>query len=149
MSRPVLVGESNPYGGDPYYALYPSPDGCSGHRLCRLILGMSRRAYLDTFERVNLVDGKWNMRDARRKAADLITEYADGGRLILLGAKVCSAFDLRFEPFEVYDLCGIDVAVLPHPSGLCRLWNVAGAFARARAAVLAVAPELPLSGGQE
>jgi hypothetical protein len=55
LSKPLLVGEVNPYGGDPYYALYPAPDGCSGHRLCYLILGMRREDYLESFERINLV----------------------------------------------------------------------------------------------
>lgn len=46
-SKPLLVGESNPYRSDPHFALYPAPDGCSGHRLCRLILKMGRRDYLE------------------------------------------------------------------------------------------------------
>jgi hypothetical protein len=47
MEKIVLVGESNPYGADPYYALYPAPDGSAGHRLCCLVLGMTRKAEQD------------------------------------------------------------------------------------------------------
>ena len=50
--KPTLVGESNPYGGNDDYALYPAPNGCSGHRLCLLILGMDPEDYLEAFERL-------------------------------------------------------------------------------------------------
>lgn len=123
MNKPVLVGESNPYGRDPYYALYPAPDGCSGHRLCVRILGMRRAEYLAAFDRVNLCDGPWSIADAAGKADAL-----RGGRLILLGAKVCRAFRVPFRPFEESE-AGL---VLPHPSGLCRLWNVPGNIEAAR-----------------
>ncbi len=125
-----LVGESNPYGFDPYYALYPAPDGCSGHRLCCLILGMQRRAYIDLFYRVNLCVGKWSAKAARERAEALLT---CPGRWVLLGAKVSAAFKVPFVPFEISE--GGTILVLPHPSGLCRLWNEPGAIDRARAAM--------------
>lgn len=137
-AKPLLVGESNPYGRDPYFALYPAPDGCSGHRLCCLILGMRRTEYLRVFERKNLCDGKWTMREARVAAAELRTWKAP---LILLGAKVARAFEFdSFEPFTVAD--GGKTLVLPHPSGLCRMWNEPGAFQRARLLVAEVCPEI-------
>lgn len=134
----TLVGESNPYGADPYYALYPAPDGCAGHRLCTLVLGMHRRAYLDTFERVNLCDGKWSMPSARKRAQEL---WVKPVKYILFGSKVARAWEVDpWEPFTVID--GGTTLLLPHPSGLCRLWNEPGAFERARAAVAAFAPEI-------
>lgn len=54
MSKVTLIGESNPHSYTPYHALYPSPEGCSGHRLCCLILGMRPLDYLEVFNRVNL-----------------------------------------------------------------------------------------------
>jgi hypothetical protein len=136
--KPMLVGESNPYGADPAFALYPAPDGCSGHRLCGLVLGMSRRDYLDAFERRNLCVGKWRMRVARASAQALRTWPAP---LILLGAKVARAFE--FDPFEPWTLGdGGKTVILPHPSGLCRLWNEPGAFTRAQLLVVAACPEL-------
>lgn len=134
--KPIIVGESNPYGGDDYYALYPVPDGCSGHRLCCLILGMRRHDYLEAFERTNLVQGKWGMRAARLRAAEL------RGRLILLGSKVSMAFGVEFMPFSRYREPERDLLVLPHPSGLCRLWGEPDAFRKARAALADFAPEL-------
>lgn len=136
--RPLLVGESNPYGGDPRYALYPAPDGCSGHRLCCSILGMRRADYLMAFERANLCVGKWSLRTARVRAGELRTWPAP---LILLGAKVARAFEFNpFEPFTVAD--SGKTLVLPHPSGLCRLWDHPGAIHRARLLVSEVCSDL-------
>ena len=44
--------------------------------------------------------------------------------------KVCSGFGIPFRPFEVF---GKNRIVLPHPSGLNRMWGEPGAFDRARA----------------
>lgn len=140
MPKPILVGESNPYGADPYYALYPSPDRSAGHRLCTMILGMQRKTYLDFFDRVNLCAGKWSIKEAREKAAEISAfRKAHGGVIIMCGSKVASGFGIPFEPFTRR---GDSVAILPHPSGLCRLWLEKDAIAKARAIVLEVIPEL-------
>lgn len=148
--RPTLVGEQNPYGDDPHFALYPAPAGCAGDRLCRLVLGMRRAAYLREFDRVNLCDGPWSERDAWDRAERLLGEAGAGDRrLILLGAKVCGAFGVPYRPFQQVDgmLC------LPHPSGRSRAWNAPDAFERGRVAVaqfvLAVAPLLGAADGEE
>lgn len=137
MGKPILVGESNPYGDDQAFALYPAPDGCSGHRLATLILGMSRKDYLDSFERRNLCAGPWSIKHARQVAQSI---WEQPGRFILLGSKVCSAWQTPFEPFKIFD--GGTCAILPHPSGLCRLWGNPGAIEMARKVVLTIAPEL-------
>lgn len=138
--KPLLIGECNPYGADPYYALVPYPDGCAGHRLCHLILGMTEDDYLERFERVNLCHGKWSMPAARARAREI---WEQPGRFILLGAKVCAAWQTPFVPFEISD--GGTALVLPHPSGLCRLWHQPGMFQKARTAVaaFALAPDTP------
>lgn len=136
--KPLLVGELNPYGADPYFALYHLPREASGNRL-RLILGLEDNEYLDKFDRVNLSEGRWSLRTARLRA-NAILGGEPRSALVLLGAKVCSAFSLPFWPFTVqrsacaWDEGGVPVAVLPHPSGLSRLWNVEGADERARSA---------------
>jgi hypothetical protein len=141
MTKPLIVGEWNPYPDkDDAFALYPSPEGCSGHRLCCLILGMRRATYLESFDRCNLVNGeKWTMKAARAKATELAEKRP---RVILLGSKVCSAFGVPFKPFEVAESPLKFAIVLPHPSGLCRLWNLDNAFAKARDAVAAFVPEV-------
>ena len=140
-SKVILVGESNPYGADPYYALYPCPDGCAGHRLCRLVLNMTRCTYLAAFERVNLCAGKWSIKEARARAEEI--GYLND-RVVLLGSKVSAAFGVAFEPFTIkrQSDTGQALAILPHPSGLCRLWNEPQAFERARLTVYQLAPEL-------
>lgn len=144
--KPLLVGEANPYGGDPSFALYPDPPGCAGHRLCHKIMGLDQDEYLERFERVNLCPTAWSMRTARQRAGDLARASSDR-TLVLFGAKVAAAFDLQFEPFEKFGAvrprAGADrplsaqdwvphFVVLPHPSGLSRAWHVPGAYERAR-----------------
>jgi hypothetical protein len=129
--KPILVGELNPYGADPRHALFPLPAGASGDRL-REILGMGLGEYLRTFDRVNLCVGKWSLREARRKAGELL---ADHSTLILLGARVCAAFSHPYRPFRIWRLPARTFVVLPHPSGRCRAWNEPSATARAREVV--------------
>lgn len=134
MRRAVLVGEQNPYGGDPEFALYPAPDGCSGERLCRLVLGTTRRRYLDLFERRNLCSGPWKMAEAVAEAVRIRSTFI-GCAVVLLGAKVSRAFRLDFEPFTVVRPSPVSrgcFIILPHPSGLNLMWNAPGAFERAR-----------------
>lgn len=142
VQKPILVGEANPYGGDPQFALYPAPDGCSGHRLCTLILGMSRRSYLDSFERVNLCPQKWDARVAIASALRLEGRVGYP-RFILLGAKVCRAFLVPFRPFTQRNTSArTQILILPHPSGLSRSWNDPNAVGRARRAMSEFCPEL-------
>lgn len=132
MAKVLLVGESNPYGSDPRFALYPAPPGCAGARLCA-ILGLTDGEYLRTFDRCNLLVGReWPIAAARRAASDLTAEYR-----ILLGARVAAAHGLTFEPFCNVQDNGWRGVILPHPSGRSRLWNYwPQAQARARALVL-------------
>jgi hypothetical protein len=56
--------------------------------------------------------------------------------LVLLGAKVSAAFGLAFTPFVTLQRIVPDghcqAVILPHPSGLCRLWHRPGAVEEAR-----------------
>ncbi len=133
--RPLLVGESNPYGADPRFALYPEPAGCAGARLCHVILDMTADEYLAAFDRVNLLDcPRWSLPASREAAQRLLDRGQD---LVLLGARVAHAFDPAWGAFSEYRAAGLRVLVLPHPSGRCRAWNEPGAVERARAAVRA------------
>lgn len=147
--KPLLVGEANPYGGDPEFALYPSPPGCAGDRLCRLVMALDSDDYLARFDRANLCARSWKLTEARSRAAVLGDEYLDVP-IVLLGAKVCLAFGVAFKPFSVVDAINLiqrsDVSgtpeapigwtpqyvILPHPSGLSRSWSVSGSYERAR-----------------
>lgn len=124
MTKPILVGEANPYGGSPEFALWPDPPNCSGWRLCHRIFNMQTTEYLRAFDRVNLCPHRWSMPMARDRAHHI--KATMGGPLILLGSKVCSGFDIAFQPFTVQtSILGPDreVLILPHPSGRSTAWN--------------------------
>lgn len=119
MSKVLLVGESNPYGTAPEFALYPAPQRSAGYRLCVEILQLPRKAYLETFDRCNLIEGpKWSVPRAR-EAAGRLTHT----RRVLLGAKVAAAHGVDFKPFTRLAHAGWRGVILPHPSGRCRLWD--------------------------
>lgn len=133
-AEPVLVGEMNPYGGDPFFALYCEPPNSAGGRLQRRVLGLPRWNYLE-IKRRNLCTGKWSRPKARGAAAALTQLFPyPGHKIVLLGSKVCDAFHVAYQPFSTAERGDIEYyVILPHPSGLNRLWNEPGAFERAQA----------------
>ena len=140
----ILVGESNPYGNDPRYALFDLPERAAGHRLRTLIFGVRRTTYA-RFHRVNLCDGEWNLDAAREKAQRVLNDLPNA-TLILFGRKVASAFGLSPDaaPFLQYRHDSKQDAVyLPHPSGRNREWNREGAFERARVLLQTARPDVP------
>lgn len=137
--KPLLVGEVNPYGADPDFALYPLPERASGGRLAK-ILGLGHADYLRMFDRVNLCTGRWSAPASREAAREILA--AKPRPLILLGAKVRSAFHVldSWDWFDAFFLRPGDeqrgwprVGLMPHPSGLNRLWHRPDAMRRARA----------------
>lgn len=137
--KPLLVGEANPYQADPRlaqrYALYPDPPGCAGHRLCYRVMGLTSVEYLKRFDRVNLCDGKWSVKEARQRALWLLQWRTAADVIVLFGKKVTDCFHVSFETFTIRTHHGVGDAklvILPHPSGLSRAWNEPGAFERAR-----------------
>lgn len=153
--KPWIIGEANPYGADPYFAMYPDPPQSAGGRLCFKILGMTEEAYLESFERHNLCPMRWSAAAARDGVAR-IRARSMGAPTILLGAKVAKAFGYEFRPWSLYAMYGAErsagcpwhTLILPHPSGLCRLWStVPGAIQRTREDVARLCPHLvPLLG---
>lgn len=139
--KPLLVGEANPYGVDPRYALFPHPRNSAGYRLARMIMAMpSKQAYLDSFDRVNLCPQKWSVPVARDRAREIQAER-ERTHIVLLGSKVATAFGFAYEPFKVAQAGSRmeplkTFVILPHPSGLCRLWHEPNAFERAREALV-------------
>ena len=98
--RVLLVGENNPYSDDGYFALYPKPEGASGYQLAVVILGMKPSEYLKTFDRVDLLYGRWSIPRAREVAQALTHP-----RRVLLGAKVAAAHGVDYDPFRVIGPC--------------------------------------------
>lgn len=140
----VLVGEMNPYQGYSDFDLYDLPERASGHRLRALVLGVRRETYFRRFARHNLCAVKWSAPAARKRALELAELYPTEA-FVLLGRKVQETFFQHGDTFDVYEEPGgRRVVLLPHPSGLCRTWGEPGAFARARKALRAACPGLPL-----
>ena len=148
-SRPLLVGESNPYGADPAYALWPAPVGCAGDRLCRAVMGLRPGTYLAAFVRTNLLGaGAWSAPRAQAAAARIVEHYDSSVALVLLGARVAAAFGVAYAPAprlaNADPRRGRTVGVLPHPSGRCRAWSDPAAVGRARDVLRAALPGVPL-----
>ena len=146
--RVLLLGETNPYGPSPEFALYCDPPGCSGHRL-RLILGLSEDDYLG-LHRKNLCDGEWSRAQAKKRIYELLDPQAPWDVIVLLGRKVTEAFEkevldgVEFVAFSSRGCCpGMTLVSLPHPSGLnSMMWNLQ-ARDRARQILRELAPEVP------
>ena len=126
----LLVGECNPYQQAEVerYALYPYPERSAGGRLCRVVLGLDPHLYLRSYARHNLCSGKWST-PAACERAEALRQFQPKVPIVLLGRRVAQAFGQPFEPFTRRT----PFVVLPHPSGLSRLWNDSGSFERARA----------------
>jgi hypothetical protein len=140
-AKVIVVGELNPYGADPRYSLWPEPRRAAGNRL-RLIFGLTDLQYTRMLDRINLCAGVWRLKAARAAAWD-IQVLNPRAVIVLLGAKVRSAFDFRGDLFTTVR-AGEQVMVgLPHPSGRCRLWNEEGAVTRARVVLREAAPWVP------
>lgn len=146
--RPILVGEDNPYGPDPSFALYPAPAHSAGGRLCRDVLGLRRSRYLAAFDRRNLCPSVWRTADARKGAAAVLLAVSLHQRwAILCGAKVARAFGCEPATAEVPVRisaadAGGGLVVIPHPSGRCRLWSPA-AVAAVRRELALLLPSIP------
>lgn len=144
--RLCLVGEDNPYGSDPEFALYCYPPGCAGYRL-RRILGLPQHQYL-ALHRANLcASGGWSMAEARRRSRLFIADPSAPWRVIvMLGRKVATAFDYD-RPFFTHDIVPrtdgeMRVVSLPHPSGRnAASWNDK-ARARTREILRELVPEV-------
>lgn len=116
-TKPLLVGEANPYSSNPRLALFPEPMRASGGRLARF-LGLSTREYLRKFDRTNLCLRNWSTPVAREEAMSLAVLRP--GPLLLVGRRVAEAFNLEKRPF----LTKVGrFYLLPHPSGRSHYWN--------------------------
>ena len=146
--RVILIGEQNPYGSDPEFALYCYPSGCAGYRM-RRILGLPQDQYL-ALHRKNLCDGEWSKEQAKKRVWELLSPDAPWRVMVLLGRKVTEAFekvaldDVPLVAFSTRPCCpGMTLVSLPHPSGRnAALWNPK-ARDRARQILRELVPELP------
>jgi hypothetical protein len=154
--RLLLLGEDNPLSAAPEHALFPYPEGCSGHRL-RGILGVHKATYLATW-RTNLCVGKWSKGDADTRLIQLFAGDVPWDTVVMLGRKVAGVFAQLHDvpPFgqlrhEVVYMNGphvgtrrvFQVVSLPHPSGRNAIWNDPHRAADARKLLSEVMPDYP------
>lgn len=139
----IIIGLSNPYGGESgtIEPLSPHVPGSAGARLFQ-IAGVELEAYERTFKRDNLFlyaahpnNFAQRVRDAVRTVRRNIDSEADHVRVIALGREVGDALGLsttpwfRWIPLTFESILAsnpnqvISGAVMPHPSGLNRLYN--------------------------
>jgi hypothetical protein len=145
--RLLIVGESNPYGANPEWALYCHPPGCAGYRL-RHILGLPEPEYL-SIHRTNLCEGDWNKDAAKLRARELLSPEAPWRVIVLLGRKVTETFEkvalsgITLEAFSTKPCSPMTLVSLPHPSGRnAGAWNP-NLHDRARQILRGLVPELP------
>lgn len=132
MSKIVIIGMNNPESDDPAHALWTQPAGCTGHRLWRMATartGISEEQWLAATDRRNLCIGEWDLRRAWAQA-DAWREELRSRTVLMLGVEVMLAMResgigtpgsehlMYFHWREDVDWC-----LLPHPSGLNRVWN--------------------------
>ena len=147
--RVLLLGEDNPYGANPDFALYCYPVGCAGYRL-RRILGLPQHQYL-ALHRKNLCDGSWSKESAKKRAFELLAPEAEWRTIVLLGRKVTETFERlaldneKLVPFSTRACCpGMTLVSLPHPSGRnAAAWSNPQLHERARQILRDLAPEVP------
>lgn len=152
-SRILLVGETNPYGADPRYALYYEPTTSAGGRLQRLVFALEPRRWYLPLWRTNLCTGSWDADEASDRAAELFAPGSPWFTIVLLGVKVRTAFARAgavFMPdsFQTGVLRRTDgtyvtIATLPHPSGRSHAYADLANVSRARDTMRLVAPAIP------
>ena len=144
----LLVGELNPYGSDPRYALYHEPKRAAGYQLQHKIFGIEARRWYLPMWRVNLCVGDWDGRDATRKARELAAPGAPWTTIVMLGVKVAKAFEHATgaapAPFCDSMQDGHPTLLsLPHPSLRNTTWTNPNAIALARSSLRSVIPLIP------
>lgn len=123
---------NNPHSDDPDDALSPSFRGSAGCRLYQMIREsdptVSEADYMANLDRRNLVtEGCWTRGDALANGERMLASL-QGRWVVMLGSLVPSTLGLKHggKWYQWHDGKGLTFCVVPHPSGLNRLYNDAG-----------------------
>lgn len=131
MTRFVIVGMNNPLSRDPRRALWPQPDGCTGHRLWQMATartGVTMEEWVAMTDRRNLVSGEWDREAAREQARRWVPEL-QSRTTILLGSEVAGCFPSIgmicqwARPKGTPPRAAPPWIHIPHPSGRNRWYN--------------------------
>lgn len=132
----LVVGENPGPNTHPDLPLFPWPDTSSAGRLMAMS-ELTPSEYLGGLYRRNLVDDhEWSWQDAKSKAREIVTALFDLDRdlrVVLCGAKVAKCFGLPADFWQPVKLDTRQTAVVvPHPSGMNRIYNDRACRARTR-----------------
>lgn len=137
----IFVGEHNPYGEHPEYAMYPVPAASSGGRLA-VLLGLNPET-IECSWRANLCPRGWLAAEALRRMRLLLA--GPWGRYVLCGSRVRGALlkarDLApatksQAAVAAWTINGKRFLAIPHPSGRSRRWDDPGVRDATRARFL-------------
>ena len=130
----ILVGEAPGGEIDLTDREWMSLTGGAAQNLCR-IAGWDWETFLRDTMRMNLFyapQSRWNADQAKRNAS-LLMPAIQWGKVLLLGNKVATAFEVEGKPFyEWFWSHDALMARVPHPSGRNRKWNTEVERERAR-----------------
>lgn len=127
----VVVGMNNPLFEDPRRALWPQPDGCTGHRLWLMAAartGVTQEEWVDMTDRRNLCTGEWIF-EAGRLQARMWTAELHTRTTVLLGSDVARCFPSTgmlcqwARPIGTPPRAAPPWIHIPHPSGMNRWYN--------------------------
>lgn len=130
--RALIVGENPGERTHPDLPLFPWPESSSAGRLMKMS-ELTPAEYLGHLYRRNLCDtrGQYRRIDANYRARELLTALFDMPRefkVILCGSKVATAFNVDVGFWQPVRLTSRQLAVvIPHPSGLNRVYNTSSA----------------------
>lgn len=125
--RGLLVGENPGKNTHPDMPLFPWPEKSSAGRLMAMS-HLTPGEYLGGLYRRNVCYGReWSRQEARATAREIITVLFDMPRdlaVIVCGVKAAEAFGLSGDFWDPIKLDSRQTAiVIPHPSGLNRIYN--------------------------
>lgn len=130
--RALVVGENPGENTHPDLPLFPWPETSSAGRLMKMS-DLTPAQYLGHLYRRNLCDtrGEYRRIDAKHRARELLTALFDMPpqfRVILCGSKVATAFGVDVGFWQPVRLTSRQTAVvIPHPSGMNRVYNTSSA----------------------
>lgn len=117
-----ILGERPGPNTDPSVALYPHTSTGAAARLARL-LKLNTAEYLVNTSRLNAVDDKSSTASAEaRLRVEEFLQRAGSEPFLVLGKSAIKAMPVRYRKMAFGDIID-NVLLLPHTSGVNRVWN--------------------------
>jgi len=129
--KAVIVGLFNPKSQDPAYAMEPFTPNGSGERLWKMlseVVPVTKQDYVGHFEMINVIDTDkvtWEDVEYFEARAIEIERRVESRPAAVLGIMAWTSLRVERSPIRKTDWFGHykNWWLLPHPSGLCRVYN--------------------------